>query len=279
LNTLQKLGAIMIILGVVLPFLGIALPSLAAIVYDATPPTLNYPYPSGTSPSGATPLTPGQAITVKIVVVEDGSGISTVKCDIFKYGGSLLTTLTLSQGSPALGGYEYTASWTVPNEAGVTYQFNFMAKDNSGNVAAKTSYGVVGTPDGYFTINGQQVTTSSVIYVNNPTLNIAFTATNLPEQITAIRVILKDSGGTTLKDLTLPKTSESIWSGTITLPAEGKYTISGYIVIASGNHLQKMELAIQWGMLPEINVGKYLNLLTLLGIACFTIGTLQKRRW
>jgi len=283
-NALQKLGAAMIILGIVLPFLGIALPSLATIIYDATPPTLNYPYPSGTSPSGATPLTPGQTITVKIVVVEDGSGISTVKCDIFKYGGSILTTLTLSQGSSALGGYEYTASWTVPNEAGVTYQFNFMAKDNAGNVATKTSYGVTGTPDGYFTINGQQVTATSVIYVNNPTLNIDFTATSLPDLITGIRVIVRDSAGTTLRDFTLTKSSSgNTWSGTHTLSAEGKYTISGYIVIASGSQLQKMELVVQWGGVPETNVNtnvnRFLNILTVFGIALYIVGSLQKRRW
>jgi len=220
---------------------------MATVIYDITPPSLTSPYPAGSSTS-PTPLTPGATIYVKIHATDAGTFLNKpVTCKITTVEGtSYSKTLSLSPYVPR-GDYQgHRTTWTVPSYTGVKYKFVFSASDGAGNTATKTTYGVVGKPDGTFYINGKSAGPSTKIYVKTATLNFKFVASRFGSMITRVRVVVKRSG-LLLKDFNLEETTTNQeWTGSYTLPGEGTYTITGSIFDKSGEYI-KLSIVAAWG--------------------------------
>lgn len=280
---IRKLGVALVALGILLPFIGIQPPTFmaATVIYDSQPPALYSPYPASTSQSTPTPLPAGQTITLS-VNVDDDTEVKSVEVAIYRGGTQLLQTLQLAWSSANPGGLgsRFTAKWTVPQDTGVLYKFTFTALDLADNKAALSTWGKTGTPDGYFTINGIRADEQTTIAVRDPTLQIAFIATSMGDQVTNIQVVVKDRSGLTIHSFYLTETSpDTQWSGTYTLPRKGVYTVEGNL-ITTGLSLRKMSITVPYGQdqFATPTVGQLFNAVTLTGFILTVFGTFMKRR-
>jgi hypothetical protein len=239
--TVFAFGLVLFIVGLAL---GFNVVTLAFVLYDTTPPNFGNVTPPATSVYSPTPLTAGSQYKVSAYVTDTESSVKSVKCAVTSIEGqSYSTTLTL-QYSSSDGVWSY--SWTVPSLSNTKLKFDFTATDEAGNSRTKTTYGLIGIPDGYFSINGQQVDQNTVIVVSNPTLNFEFTATNLGSAITNVVVKIKQDN-TLVKEVTLSEvTADQKWSGSYTLPSQGKYQIDGLVWVGV-NSYQKMSLLMTFG--------------------------------
>lgn len=273
------LGAILFILGMLLSFRVV---TLALVLYDTTPPTFGNVTPPGSSIYSPTPLTAGKQYWVSAYVVDGESRILSVTCEVSSIEGQsyyTLLTLQFTPNPPQLmlpgggeGGGTYTQEgvfgcyWTVPELANTKLKFMFKAVDEAGNSRTKTTYGLIGAPDGYFTINGKRADEDTRIVVSDPKLTFEFTATNLGSAITNV-VVKVSQGGTLVKEVTLTETTaDQKWSGSYTLPAQGAYQVDGIVWVGS-NSYQKMSLLMEYG-------GGWMSLTTsqIVGIVIAVVG-------
>lgn len=114
-----------------------------------------------------------------------------------------------------------------------TYYVYLKVTDNDGATDSDTVMVTVTQilPNGYFTINGQQVTDSMTLNTNS--LNVEFVATAAPSAVTRVRFRAWLDG--TLKvDVDLTKVSSKTWQKTVTL-SDGVYVIEGDVHHASGS--------------------------------------------
>ena len=258
---MNQRSSIPLIIGVLLIAVGLINPFnlLAVLLIDTTRPTFSTTgsYPSSTDSSVPSIITQIGSATAFWVAVRDENGISSVflrcKSTDATYDSGIITcvfsnTLTLS-------GVVYDVwKWNAPIlTAGKLYAFAWEAADIVGNSASITTYGGYGDVEGYFTVNGVQVTsTTQVIKLATRTLNVAFTVTKLPEAVVNIRVVVKTSTGTVLKDNNLVKISDTSYKhdGFFTFTADGSYIIEGYIVMSTKS-LQKMSIFGDVGVVPS----------------------------
>jgi len=246
------LGLVLVCLGLLLVFN--VLPTIfATVIYDSSPPTIGNVAPPGNIYS-PTPLTGGQTYKIYAVVDDYETSVTSVTCQISNVEGqsySKTVTLEYEKAVPNQGD-QYSYEWSVPSLANTKLKFVFTARDEAGNVRTKTTYGLIGTPDGYFTINGQQVDEKSKIIVNSATLNFEFHASNLGGQISNVEVKIFRSG-VQVGSVTLTETSTDLkWTGTYTLPSQGTYQVNGYIWVGA-NSYQKMSITASWGFeLPAL---------------------------
>jgi hypothetical protein len=234
----QKLIAIAaIVLGLLL---ATNILSLATVLLDTVAPTIGACIPAGTSGS-PTPWTPGQSIQLQAAVSftsPDTYTSSTVFVSGSWTGGSLASKgmAPYVVGGTYQGYYFY--DWTVPSTTGLIMAFTFTAKDSAGNTATKTTYAETGDPTGDFYINGQKVSTSSVITVSSATLTFKITVTNLASYVTDARItITKGSNTATLTKTGGQLTQSGVdYTGSYTLIwGDGSYTITAQIYATSGS--------------------------------------------
>jgi len=281
------IGLVLALVGLLLPFFGFHIPTMfAVVVYDATPPSIQ-----GTNPSGSgttpTPLTPGQSIVLSMAVIEANPDKAT--CEVSSVGGtSFSALLTLTYKSAYAGVKEYSSSWTVPTTLsdGTKLKFYFKMTDVSGNVGDKTAYGLVGVPDGYFEINSLRCDQTTVIGVKTAALDFRFTATRGGSSIFQVYLAVYDPSGTLIANVDLTETTpDQTWTGSYTLPSEGKYTVNGFFKDSTGLSYQRLQILLDWTQesgfkfaIPPLS--ELLNIATLLGVAiatiCYAVGTAKE---
>ena len=110
---------------------------------------------------------------------------------------------------------------------------------------------------------------------------MSFTVTKLPGAVQSIRVVVKTSSGTVLKDSNLAKISETSYKtdAFYTFTADGSYIIEGYVVMSTKS-LQKMSIFgdIGGNTAPFVWPFSVLRSLVIVVGAVFTIEGLRKRR-
>ena len=94
-------------------------------------------------------------------------------------------------------------------------------------------------PEGYFEINGEKVTKSSVVVLPYTQLAMDFTATSRASDIDRVTVKVKDQNGTpvgvididgdTVPEITLTKQDSTRWATVFDLPGDGTYVVESYI--------------------------------------------------
>jgi len=230
----------------------------AVVVYDATPPDfrwaevgIRYTDENGDEQSEFKTLSEDRFTPAIVPLYED---LRTFQINVYISDDSLpdsvTCTITFPDGSTDtialshVGGYEYSAWATYYLEEG-EYTFSFTCTDLAGNTASQDYYlKVAGAPEGFFTINGERVDQTSIIYVRDPSLAIAFVCTKNPELVEEVYIsIYKD--GQYYDTKYLDQESSDTWACTYTLPEEGTYDIRGYVKSPTGTY-QFMQIFYQW---------------------------------
>jgi len=188
-------------------------------------------------------LEPARSGTIAVIVNEDNpASTATISINGVKQTMQLYLVSETSSGSVAT----YALPWTVPSTLGDLIRFDVEVSDQAGNKVTKTLYATTAAVEGYFTINGQRVTPQDVLYLNTKKLQIAFVATSGASSIQAVRLYVKNLGsGQVIYDGTMDGSAPS-WSKSIELPSDGKYDVSGYIVVY-GKPYCKMSITIDTG--------------------------------
>jgi len=225
-------GLILIVLGMLL--LTNVIP-LATVIYY-TPPSLSYPYPGGAA-SSPTSLPVGTAISLKVTATDavDPSTQLTCTVQMTTYSGSAYDfgvksmSVVTSSGVYQYHAYDY---WFVPDLEGTTIKFHFTVTNTGGVSTTLDTYGSIGDPTGDFYINGNKVTSSSIVKVTSPTLTLMVSLTGLQSYVTGVEVDIVQ-GSAILKTFKSSSgdfsVSGSDYSASYTLPSGGTYTISALI--------------------------------------------------
>ncbi|NVM21662.1 MAG: hypothetical protein HWN68_07775 [Desulfobacterales bacterium] len=156
--------------------------------------------------------------------------------------------------------------WLVPMLSDDTIlKFTFIYKNSEGTVMDSVeAYGIIGGPNGYFTINGEKADENLVLYVTAPDLDIRFYATEEGSVITKVKIsVLKNDVFLESKELTEVVTDLE-WSTTYTLPEYGAYTITGQMAYG-GALFRKMTIYSTYSDSDGISLGG-LGLLTVIGL-------------
>lgn len=237
-------GAVLIVLALTLPIL------MATVIYSQK--NIVAWAPTGTE-SEPTPLTPGTE-QKDFGFVGDGYedevgkfSIVNVNGESYSESGTLVVVATLP--GKAIFGYSMTGGWKVPTiEKDTMLKITFTYEASTGTVIdSVTAYGLIGGPNGYFTINGERADEDLVLYVASPDLNIKFYATEDGNLIDFVRIgVSKDGTFIETKGLT-EVVSDTEWSTTYSLPGYGTYTITGQISYG-GSWFRKMSLLMPWGV-------------------------------
>jgi hypothetical protein len=219
------IGLVFLLIGTMM-IAGIWAPVSGATIIYTGPVIL--PSPSGTLAT-PTAIPANTNIPLLATITDSKSTVSSATVQVKDYtaGGTTVATLSMVKtANPDVWG----AQWLCPDKADNIYAFVFTALNAAGGSATVTTYGkvAVATPTGAFFINDIAATTTTTIAVSNPVLQIKFTAYSAGYRITSVTCKLL-SGGVPLQSITLTETTTDItWTGIITLPAPGTYTLNGY---------------------------------------------------
>jgi len=256
---------------------------LATVIYY-TAPSFSYPYPGGTA-SSPTSLPVGTVISIKVTATDavDPSTQLTCTVQVTTYSGSTYDSGAKSMSVVTSSGvYQYHAyDWTVPNLEGTTIKFHFVVTNTGGVSTTLDTYGSIGDPTGDFYINGNKVTSSSVVKVTSPTLTLKVSLTSLQSYVTGVEIDVVQ-GSTTLKAFKSSSGDFSVsgndYSASYTLPSGGTYTIKALIytdVKTQGISLAVLGLSLNSGISTEGGglLGLILSRLnTLSGVGLIAIG-------
>jgi len=120
-------------------------------------------------------------------------------------------------------------TWTPNLLSGSNYQFDWILEDEKEILDKKTTYLNIYRPiDGYFTINGE-VVTNSTLKVSKPNIEFWFYSKSRGNEISSVFVEISDANGL-LSDLNiiLSKIDPNRgWYGNYTLQEEGKFKVKG----------------------------------------------------
>ncbi len=218
----------------------------ATLIYDPTNPvitTINNP--SGTS-SNPTPWTSGGGTCMSITCSDPETGIASVTYKIYQDSSStvLASGTCINYGS----GIYISSTYTVPTGEH-NYKVSFTVTNGAGFTSTADGYATTNAPTGYFSVNGQQVTETSTIAVQNANLTLKFTATAYGNLIDSVIVNLRQNG-TIVKTATLAETTaDSVWTGSLVIPSAGSYTIDGTITQGTSGY-RLMSIAFSYGVDP-----------------------------
>jgi len=214
------------VLGLVVLLIGFAPAILATVNIDTVAPVVFGAYPNGTS-SAPQVITPSTTYEIYEILLEKAPAISEAWVEINGVRNNLVYERTVSTCY-----YYYTMDWTAPSTMGTTITFVWKAKDAAGNIGSYTSYAITASLNGDFYINNQKVGKDATITLNTRTLDFTFVATSSPDQISSVWVNVVGQDG----DRFLTKKTSTTWGDTTWIaPADGTYTIYGYIGWSGGN--------------------------------------------
>ncbi|RLI45031.1 hypothetical protein DRO69_06065 [Candidatus Bathyarchaeota archaeon] len=222
---------LLILIGAVL----IAAPMLFPLVL-APPPS--YPWTSEIYCANG-PITQqadGKYYLWSFVMSEKGVPLSIVKVTFI--GTDYIMQFEGSQSYDQFDLYLYKCS-VVPPEYKVNYEVTYYVEDVEGRscsvsttvyfIPPWTEIPTAVTPNGYFTINGEQATSKAAMLVDSPELDLTFIPTENPEYIIQVNVeVYKD--GQLIDTVQLSKLPDGSWHGSYTLPSPGVYTLEGNVL-------------------------------------------------
>jgi hypothetical protein len=253
-------GYLMILAGVIL-FIGATFNLLAIVTVDTEPPLIYLYAPSGTI-TEPTPLTAGQYVDGIQLWITDAVDLAPSPAWVYVVNDATGETidhvyLPYAGHTSLIDGYIWYKyeryDWKLPATVGggTLVRFDFEATDNIGNVAYATGYGLTGTPDGHFEINGQIVDTDTHLYLNTRTLTFKFVATTRADEVETVEVTIT-AEDTTRWDVNMNKANATEWTGSWIAPSDGEYTIEGYIVPTYDptTRFRKMTLFFDTGVEP-----------------------------
>jgi hypothetical protein len=235
----------------------------ATVIY--TGPTVIPLNPSGTLAT-PTPIVAGGSTTLAATITQSGGTISKAQCQVKDESGANVTLFTLY----AVGDNWISNPWTLPATADKVYACVFTAWNTAGGSASATGYFKTTSayPSGDFYINDVKATISSIHSVISPDLALKFVALLNGNKITVVTCKLFEyTTGALLQTVTLTETTTDVrWEGTLTLPASGKYTLSGYI----------SDGTTTWQLMSALvdNTGSSFTLSQLLGMGLDLLGLL-----
>jgi len=226
-------------------------------------------YPGGTS-SEPTAVPPGKDVTLvaKLVYYDATAGISlplptlwevraVVEAGDYRVEVQLelkdFYATTIDSHSCAVSVWE--GVWSVPIADGVTYSITWVVYfEDYGSTLQRTTYAraTVSAPDGYFRINGQVATATSVIVVDSPRLTLEFIPTDNADRIGSVYVeVFRDGKRVEVVELVR---SGTVFTAMYTLPGYGKYTLKGYVKW-SGGTLERMSVLLSLDAERDIGIG------------------------
>lgn len=230
----MMLGLALLVVGLVGPWV------LTTLVIRTGSPKIYGGFPSGAS-SNPTLLEPSTSYTLKASVTpvdygNDDPLKATVKVSIPETG----QTLTLAYKSKAYPAWYYEYPGWVSPGPGTSLTFNWSVADQYGATGSNVTYATTAPlGDGYFTVAGQQITstTDKVVVLTN-TFSVTFTKTRDP--ITEVWFVVQDSAGNWkyTKADTVRTSFPASWNPTL---ADGTYDIRGYFT-SYGQSVQVMSL-------------------------------------
>lgn len=262
--TIGIAGLILIIIGVLL-FINII--PLTTLVYTNV---INY-VPSGTETT-PTPMRVGESLSIGLML---DASVSNVKCNIEGIGYSYSKTLALTfvigpidYEGKTVWSYSQTfgeTPWKAPDApVGTKFKFTFTIADTT----VATGYAIIGDVAGYFTINDKTVDETSILVVDDPTLDIAFHATAYGSGIDHVDISIKKSDANDWKWMTMTEqVADTTWKTTYTLPSTGEYEVRGWLII-SGVQYRKLSIMASWGEEPM----EWFGLNQMIGIVLIAVG-------
>jgi len=241
--------------GLALILFGLVGIPLVTVVIDTSPPVFlaSASYPSSTDASVPSIITQiGSATDFWAAVRDEGAEVEsvTVRCTATDGSYDSGTRSCVRSSDLTFGGVVWEIwKWDAPIlAAGKVYKFAWRATDKAGHVSTMTAYGGYGDADGYFSLNGVQITSpTQTLVLPDRTLDIGFHATKNPGSIVSVTVKIY-KGSTLLKSGKLNKLDSDDWKtdSFYTFTADGTYTIKGYIDMSTKS-LQKMSVIQQVG--------------------------------
>jgi hypothetical protein len=227
------------------------------------------------SSSAPAPLPDSKSGTLYILCFdqEGGTGIASVTATVTT---GTPTSLTFTRTTdlaipysppPGVDCSWWKASYTTP-ALNTNVAVTPVITDKAGNKnPTQVFYGSTAVPQGDFYINDQKVTIESTLYLNTRTLNIKFTATSGGSVITDVYFMVYDASGALIHSEFLTETqTDTQWGpSAYTLPADGKYTVTGYFKTVVSAY-QRMSIGIDTGAAPVPPQTYYRLFLGLLGI-------------
>jgi hypothetical protein len=181
----------------------------------------------------------------------------------------------------------YQGSYALGASPGILYAISYAMVTSDVGTFTGLAYVETGNLTGYFAINGQTVTPTSVVRVSNPTLILTYTVTTGTAwaqggQITSY-VNVMDSNGNTLQKVTLSADMQNYadenLTGSYTLPAQGTYTLNGYVTYGGKTQLG-MSIIEEYGSAGEVNsipLADFYYVIGFFGLVFFVIGSLTKK--
>ena len=247
------------------------LPVLDSVYYawDGTTTSVKFSFTA----DARAPLPESKAGALYILCFDEagGTGIATVTATVTTGTPTSLTftrttDFPLPSPPPGVDCSWWKASYTTP-AVNINVDVTPVITDKAGNVNPKQIvYGSTAVPQGDFYINDQKVTIESVLYLNTRTLNIKFTATSGGSLITQVWFQVYDASGVLIHSEYLTETTTDVQWGpsAYTLPADGKYTITGYFRTVVSSY-QRMSIGIDTSAAPVQPSTYYRFFLGLLG--------------
>ena len=245
------------IAGVAVILLGLVLPNIEAmttVVIDTQSPTFlsTVSYPASTDQNVPSIITQiGGATDFWVAVKDPGSGIKNVQVICTATDGSYSGDAYCIRGEDlALSGTLWEIwKWDAPALVdGKLYQFRWIATDYANHQGSLKTYGGYGDSDGYFTLNNNQITsTTQTVTLGTRNLDVAFHANEAASNIVSISVKIYKAS-ILIKSAQLTKIDNDDWRTDefYTFFADGTYTIEGYIDMSTKS-LLKMSIIQQIG--------------------------------
>lgn len=276
----MKRGHVLLGLGILLLLAGygVSVTSMTTFTVDTEPPLIYYVFPAGTFDEPS-PMTEDSYFEMGMWVGDTLSGVASAPAYVEIYGDESLVQsfyLPYAGHTGVIDGVVYGKyekwDWRVPFGGGVFYRFHFIATDKSGNTATVDKYGLTGTPDGYFAINGVVVAMDTHLYLNTRTVTFQFFATSKADEVYDV-VIDINQDGTPIGSLSLTHDNETVWSTSYTFTADGEYEVIGSIIPTYNHAIQyrKMSIITDTGRMPVTVMPK--QVLYIAGAALVLLGS------
>lgn len=260
----------------------------AVVYYSTTQPTVIFEGGQGTtSPNNPGVVAPNSVnmITVSTQGISQ-SEILNNSVQISMWTGSAWTVIQTSpltyRVTDPNGNSFYQVSFTF-GTAGTLYALSFALTTSDLGSFHDIGYVETQVLNGYFLINGQVISNTTVLRVSDPTLAFTYNVTTSGITGANLRVVINIlANGTQIGTITLPGSgSSTVLTGSYTLPAQGQYTIQGFVTFDSVTY-QQMDImgyfGISTGSSTQLSFSDYYFIVAIFGLVFVVLGARQKKK-
>ena len=270
LNHLQVIGLLMIIIAI---FAGTFLPG-TVVYYSTSNPTVTFLGVGSTTPnSPALSYCNLQTYAQAFVQGISRSEVLNASFQFSQWTGSswtLLQTVPMTYTITIGGADLWRGPFTLGSTPGLLYAISYALVTQ--DLGSYSGIGYVETANltGYFTINGQLATQNSFIRVSSPTLTLTYVVTSTVAGFAqsgqlSVYVNVQTGNGTLIQK--------------VTLPAEGSYTLNGFVTYG-GQTAQEMSILGAYGNGEGTNttpLSDFYIIIGVFGAIFFLLGTRQAK--